>query len=84
MLKGMLRQAQAGLGRLGKAWAGLGRLGQCLLGFVLGWAGSRGYDQDILREPTWVDMCNMHSQLQPFKIRAPSPGGLHDQHRGAC
>ena len=47
MLRGMLGQAPAGLGRPGQAWAGLGRLGQCLLGFVVVWASSRGYAQDV-------------------------------------
>ena len=47
MLKGMLGQAQAGLGRLGQAGAGMGRFGKWLLGFVVVWASSMGYAQDV-------------------------------------
>ena len=47
MLRGMLGQAQAVLGRLGQGWASLGRFGKCWLGFVVVWASSRGYTLDV-------------------------------------
>ena len=47
MLRGMLGQAQACLGSIGQGWASLGMFGKCLLGFVVVWASSRGYAQDV-------------------------------------